>query len=49
MGSPETEWEMGVEREGEEGDRHDDAGPLGAHLGRSASGRLPPAYGQLLR
>ncbi|KZS96539.1 hypothetical protein SISNIDRAFT_483092 [Sistotremastrum niveocremeum HHB9708] len=32
-----------------EADRHQDAGPVDAQLGRSASGRLPPAYGQLMR
>lgn len=28
--------------------RHRDAGPVGVSLGRSLSGRLPPAYGELL-
>ncbi|KAJ7623754.1 hypothetical protein FB45DRAFT_926653 [Roridomyces roridus] len=29
-------------------ERHTDAGPVGLSLGRSASGRLPPAYGELV-
>ncbi|KZT34031.1 hypothetical protein SISSUDRAFT_1053447 [Sistotremastrum suecicum HHB10207 ss-3] len=34
---------------GAQSDRHHDAGPVIIHVQRSNSGRLPPAYGKLLR